>query len=193
MFMQWPAHIPQGLVFDSPVSQIDLFPTLLGASTAGGFDSNNHQDTLSTSALGHLVANIDGVNLLPFIANLSNKEEIAAAPTAGVNSPRVPHKSIYFRSGHYSAIRVGHWKLQVCGNPEKMWLFDLEKDPSEANNLASFPEYAAKLNEMLEQLNEVAREQSDPLWPAMTETAVHIDKLFEFNESLDDEYIYWPN
>lgn len=181
--MQWPAQIPQGMVFDPPVSHIDLFPTLLGASKAGGFDSLISGDTLPTSELKHLAANIDGVNLLPFIANLAQKEETSS----------IPHKSIYFRSGHYSAIRVGNMKLQVCGNPEKLWLFDLENDPSESKNLVELPEYTSILHEMLEHLTEVAKEQSDPLWPAMTETAVHIDKLFEFNESLDDEYVYWPN
>jgi arylsulfatase A-like enzyme len=187
--MQWPAKIPQGVIFDPPVSHIDLFPTLLGASKAGGYDSQKtgDDDPLSTSALKHLVENIDGVNLLPFIAKISNME------TSSSSSVPPPHKSIYFRSGHYSAIRMRNWKLQVCGNPKKLWLFDLDNDPSESKNLVSLPEYSSKLREMLEHLNEVSRDQRDPLWPSMTETAVHIDKLFEYNESLDDEYVYWPN
>ena len=106
---------------------------------------------------------------------------------------RIPHKSLYFRSGHYSAIRVGDWKLQVCGNPNKKWLFNLKNDPSERINLVDLPEYSTKLSEMLNNLEEVALQQSAPIFPSMTETAIHIDKLFEYNETFEDEYVYWPN
>lgn len=187
--MQWPRVISRGIIVDDPISHIDIFPTMLGATKAGGFDSSNLKNHLFDSSLKHLVSNIDGVNLLPFIA----KTKTNLSMNVDVENNEKPHKSLYFRSGHYSAIRVGDWKLQVCGNPNKMWLFNLKDDPSEMKNLAQVPEFSFKLQEMLQYLDEVSKDQSKPLWPSMTETAVHIDKLFEFNESLDDEYIYWPN
>lgn len=183
---------------NDPVSHIDIFPTILAATTAGGYNLNTlNEDTLSQSSLKHLVSNIDGVNLFPYIMAASNNKSSNSSSTSISTTTNTklpsPHKSLYFRSGHYSAIRIGDWKLQVCGNPNKMWLYNLQNDPSEINNLISNSEYQEKLQEMLEELHEIERNQREPLWPSMTETAVHIDKLFEFNETLDDEYVYWPN
>lgn len=217
LFIQWPLKIKPGLIFDDIVSHIDIFPTLLSVTKAGGADlSNIYQipiDNTLQSSLKDLYNNLDGVNLLPFINKLQQKNNIDQNENENENElinnsnninnnnndnnnddeKVVPHKSLYFRSGHYSAIRVDDWKLQVCGNPNKMWLFNLKDDPSESLNLVDLPQYSTKLQEMLNNLNEVASQQVEPIWPAMTETAILIDKLFEFNETLEDEYIYWPN
>lgn len=211
--MQWPLKIQPGLVIDDPISQIDIFPSLLSVTKAGGADLSNiykiPDDNTQKSSLKHLFENLDGVNLFPFIdeAQLRRKNHNANNNDNNNNNDdndndnndndiqerKIPHKSLYFRSGHYSAIRVHDWKLHVCGNPNKKWLFNLKDDPSERSNLAELPEYSTKLNEMLNHLNEIAKQQTPPLWPSMTETAIHIDKLFEFNETLEDEYLYWPN
>lgn len=202
LFIQWPAKIPAGVVVDDVISQIDLFPTLLSATKAGGSDIDQpfHQeipkDNTKTSSLSHLFENIDGVNLLPFIAREAVKKysphETESASYNGLMQ-NIPHESLFFRSGHYSALRSGDYKLHVCGNPEKKWLFNLKTDPSESTNLVELTEYSRKLEEMLLQLKQIEVQQRESLWPSMTETAVHIDKLFEFNETYEDEYLYWPN
>jgi len=169
LFMQWPRVIPAGTVRSHPVSHIDLFPTIL-SSTADG-----------RAALSSREGELDGVNLLPYVTTL----ETPSTPP--------PHETLYWRSGHYSALRRGEWKVQVAGNPNKKWLFNLKEDPAEHNNLADVAGYENILYDMVDHLNKVAATQREPIWPSITETAIHIDKLFEHNETLEDEYVYWPN
>ena len=86
------------------------------------------------------------------------------------------------------------YKLQVAGNPRKMWLHDLIADPTEHVNLAEQPEYSGKVQELLQLLLELNASASEPLWPAITEAAISIDKLYESPlENETDEYVYWAN
>lgn len=76
---------------------------------------------------------LDGVNLIPF---LSGKE-------AGT-----PHELLTWRWIAQSAIREGKWKLLVGG--DRQYLYDLESDPGESNNLLSTqPEVAERLHARL--------------------------------------------
>ena len=119
---------------------------------------------------------IDGVNLLPHMT--------------GEESGDI-HETLFFRSGHYQAVISGGWKLQVAGEPERTWLFDLNADPTEQNDLsASRPDKVAELMALLEEFN---AEQPEPLWPSVVEMPVTIDKSLREPESREDEYVYWPN
>lgn len=183
LFFKWPAKIARGVVVDDPVSLIDLFPTVLSA--AGG------DQTLADSD-GHAGVDmdlVDGVDLLPYIAAAAKRQN----NSVDKEDLKRPHTSLYWRSGHYRAIRVGDWKLQAALRPNKMWLYDLKNDPTERNNLAYEPNYNEQLQEMILHLADEDSRQIDPLWPAITETALFVDKLFETNESFEDEYVYWPN
>jgi uncharacterized sulfatase len=100
-------------------------------------------------------------------------------------------RTLYWRSGHYQAVRSGRWKLQVAARPEKVWLFDLHEDPTEKNNLAAAnPGKVRQLQALLAAFN---AEQAQPLWPAQVEVPVSIDKTLVDAESPDDEYVFWPN
>jgi uncharacterized sulfatase len=78
---------------------------------------------------------LDGVNLVPFFCG---KEQGA------------PHDTLYWRWIAQSAVREGKWKLLVGG--KRSYLFDLETDPEELNDLKdNHPEIAQRLRDKLEQ------------------------------------------
>jgi len=83
--MKWPGQIRKGLVYDHPVSALDIFPTVMTA--AGGVEA-------STNKLR------DGVDLIPYLTG--SKSDL-------------PHDTLYWRSGANWAVREGNWKLIHAG------------------------------------------------------------------------------
>jgi uncharacterized sulfatase len=76
---------------------------------------------------------LDGVNLIPFFTG---------------ESKAAPHERLYWRWTTQSAIREGQWKL-LRGGPRE-FLFDLEADPGEKQNLlATRPDIAKRLRDHL--------------------------------------------
>ncbi len=120
---------------------------------------------------------IDGVDLAPFVRG----------ERAGV-----PHRELFWRSGHYRVAIVDGWKLQVMERPPgTTWLFDLNTDPTERTNLAARePERVAALRRALAAHD---AEQAESLWPSLVENPVNVDKTLAEADAPDDEYIYWPN
>lgn len=140
----------------------------------------HHFDIYSTAAAaaGAAVPSdrpIDGVDLLPYIDGARG----------------VPHRSLFWRSGHYQVVRAGEWKLQLTERPEKTWLFQLADDPTEQHNLAD--QRANKVGELRSLITFHNISQKSPAWPSLVEFPVSIDKTLAEPESVDDEYIYWPN
>ena len=128
--MKWPKRIPQGIVFESPVSALDIFPTAYAA--AGGLPRKDLY--------------LDGVDLLPY---LEGSEK----------SP--PHENLFWRAGSIWAIREDNWKLIFAA--ERYWLYDLEQDIGEANNLVDqHPDIVKKLQKSYDQWN---RANMAPIWP----------------------------
>lgn len=119
---------------------------------------------------------IDGVDLLPFIK--------------GQTSGR-PHDRLFWRGGDYKVVRAGDWKLQVTERPRQNWLYNLAQDPGERNNLAaSDPARVAELRAMIDEFN---RQQAKPLWPALAEAPVPLDKTLKQKQAPDDAYVYFAN
>ena len=103
----------------------------------------------------------------------------------------LPHGAIFWRSVNYRAIRETDWKLQVDDTRRKPWLYNLADDPTEQHDLAaSAPDKAAELAAVLAKID---AEQSKPLWPALIEVPVLIDKPLGQKMAETDEYIYWSN
>jgi uncharacterized sulfatase len=120
---------------------------------------------------------IDGKNLLPL--------------ATGQGEEAWRRDTLFWQSGHYRVVRHKDWKLQVTARPDKQWLFNLADDPNEKNNLAaSEPE---KVLELLTLLDEHAASARPPLYPAVMESAISIDKTLVERFEDGDEYIYWPN
>lgn len=120
---------------------------------------------------------IDGVDLVPFVRG---------------ERPGVPHRALFWRTGHYRAALVDGWKLQVNERPPgTTWLFDLENDPTEQVDLAERePERVAALRRRLAAHE---AEQSAPAWPSLVEMPVSVDKTLREPDAPDDAYVYWPN
>jgi uncharacterized sulfatase len=120
---------------------------------------------------------IDGVDLVPFVRG---------------EREGVPHRALFWRSGHYQVAQIDGWKLQVNGRPPgSTWLFDLRRDPTEQTNLAARePERVAEMRRALAAHN---AEQVESAWSSLVEAPVNIDKTLAQPDAEDDEYIYWPN
>ncbi len=122
--IRWPKMLPAGKSYDMPVSALDLFSTSLSAAEIPIPDDKP----------------LDGVNLIPYLT--------------GENEKR-PHEVLYWTYGDSWAVRDGDMKLVLNrkrkGAPE---LFDLSKDISEKNDLATAqPQTAQRLQEMYETWN----------------------------------------
>lgn len=90
---------------------------------------------------------IDGVNLLPFITG----QDKAA-----------PHAELFWRFGPQWAVRQGNYKLVKTADSDKPQLFDLDRDISEKNDLATAEtEIASKLKQSYDAWN---GELAKPLW-----------------------------
>lgn len=140
----------------------------------------SHLDLLPTvaAAVGVSVPKdrvIDGVDIL-------------ARLNAPPGSPG--ERTLFWRNGHYRAVQTGGWKLQMAERPNKVWLFDLNTDPTEQRNLAAErPDKVEALRKLIEDQNATQR---DPLFPAVGELPIMIDKTLEEPAAKDDAYVYWP-
>ncbi|VGO14035.1 Arylsulfatase [Pontiella desulfatans] len=112
----WKNKIP-AQVYDRPVISLDAGATALalaGVKTKPGV--------------------IDGVNLMPYLAN-GQKDD--------------PHEALYWRFWGQSAIREGKWKFHELENGVRM-LFDMETDAQENRNVIDqHPELADRLQKKL--------------------------------------------
>ena len=117
--MRWKGRLPAGSVYRSPVSSLDILPTALGAANAS------------------VSANVDGVNLLPFLRGERQGD---------------PHEYLFWRSGPNGAVRKGKWKLFLSDSIER--LYDVEIDPGESDDRASANQaVASKLREAFRKWN----------------------------------------
>jgi arylsulfatase A-like enzyme len=88
-------------------------------------------------------------------------------------------------------VRSGDWKLQVTETPPKRLLFNLADDPTERHDVAaSHPDKAEELYGLLMKID---ADQAKPLWPALIEAPVLIDKPLGRPITADDEFVYWSN
>lgn len=123
----WPAQLKPG-EWQSPVSSLDILPTALAAAGVKVAATSVARDSAKAEAT------LDGINLLPLL-----KGETAPAS-----------RDLFWCSGSdegWWAVRSGDWKL--VGEKDKLGLFDLSKDVSEANDLAKqMPEKVAELTKL---------------------------------------------
>ncbi len=160
---RWPARLPAGVTVEAPVHHVDLYATAAAAAGA----------PLPEDRV------MDGVDLLPF--------------ADGTNSG-MPHEYLFFRSGAAQAVRDARWKLVVSAPPggqRKTWLFDLQTDPGERNDLLDArPDVAARMRSALDAHN---AEQAPSRWPWTSATAVNIDRDLSQPDQPGDEFAYWSN
>ena len=84
------------------------------------------------------------------------------------------------------------WKLIRANQPDPVyWLFNLNVDPTEQNNLAAIE--STRLDQLNGLLDLHNAEQAEPMWPTVYDSAQLIDKHSGQTYEPGDEYIYWPN
>ena len=119
---------------------------------------------------------LDGFNFLPFVKGEKNGEI---------------HQTIFWRQGHQQTVYHKGWKLIRTNDENQKWLFNLNEDPTEKNNLIKyFPEQVNLLDNLLDNHNS---EQIESMWPSVMNSRILIDKHFGEDYEHGDEYIYWPN
>lgn len=128
--VRWPGSIKPGTEIATPVSTLDLMPTL----------------TAITGVAMPKLAGTDGQNLVPLMQN-------GTAPARDTfywhnPAPRPASTGDLFSS----AIRVGDLKLLDFPGEKRLELYDLATDPGEAKNLAD--ERPADRDRLLAKLNE---------------------------------------
>jgi arylsulfatase A-like enzyme len=139
-FFVWPDRIQRGRQNETPISNIDLFPTLLDAA---GIDLEQTR--------------FDGQNLLPLLVDSQPLEQ----------RPLFWHFPIYlqaydvnnnqdrdslFRTRPGSVVRFGEWKLHHYFEDDGVELYNLREDISEQRNLAlEHPDKSAELYRLLDQ------------------------------------------
>jgi arylsulfatase A-like enzyme len=119
---------------------------------------------------------IDGVNLLPY---LEGKKDGA------------PHDQLFWRDGSYEVVIAKGWKLQRAERPKKTWLYHLEDDPTERQELSVAE--PAKLAELSKLLDAHDQQMAPPLWPSFIEMPVMVDRTLDQPEQPGDEIVYWQN
>ena len=106
--LQWPGHLPRGLVYDHPVLSLDIFATITALANAPGDP-------------GHP---LDGVNLVPYLTG-----ENPGVPHDAIFL-RFPDRGTH-------AVRSGEYKLVVPATGQPPELYNLATDISEFKNLAA--------------------------------------------------------
>ena len=137
--LSWPSVIGGGQVIDEPCAAMDIFPTIL--NSAGG-DISKY--------------NIDGKDIMGVLTN----------------GEKSPHEDIFWEMDGQTAVRHGKYKLVldgilVEGEPvqDKVFLADLETDPSESVNLAEeMPELTAELTQKALSWREKLESNWDENW-----------------------------
>ncbi|MCD6304332.1 MAG: arylsulfatase [Planctomycetes bacterium] len=125
LIAHWPARIKKpGRITDQPGHIIDVMATCLDAAGA----------SYPRTYAGRKILPLDGLSLLPILDGRRRKG----------------HDAIFWQYHHCRAVRRGDWKL-VAGRDGKWALYDLSKDRTELNDLASAePDRAQEMARMYE-------------------------------------------
>ncbi|WP_289054815.1 sulfatase [Carboxylicivirga marina] len=150
MFAYWKGNIPAGTKSETPISNLDFYPTILEVAGV-------------SKPVGKV---LDGQSILPL---LTNQSEMDSRPlywhfpiylAAYVKNDTTTFDPL-FRTRPGSAIRYGDWKLIQYFENNDIELYNLKEDLSEQNNLAqSNPE---KVKELLDMLDEWRKNTNAPV------------------------------
>ena len=148
-FFVWPGKIEANTQHDVPITNLDLFPTILAATGIHG-----------------AVTNFDGENLLPV---LTGKEQAYSRPLfwhfpiylQAYKKQNNENRDPLFRTRPGSVIRLGEWKLHYYFEDNGVELYNLTTDIEEKNNLAV--ERPNKTNELLQHLKKWWKETNAPI------------------------------
>lgn len=154
--VRWPKNLKGGKVIDTPISLLDVFPTLL---TAAGLAPNK------------VTGPLDGQNFLTLAEEAPKQER-----TFYWHFPNYTNQG----GRPASAIRQGKWKLIEQLEDHSLELYDLESDISETKNVAAEnKEVADRLAAELDRWRKQVGGQNltqNPNFDATLHRALYIDK-----------------
>lgn len=155
LLVKWPGIIPAGRIDRTPVSSIDLFPTVLalaGVKAPGAVDGVNIEGLLRGTAP------LPDRALYWHYPHYSNQARSPGAPGGG---------------GPGAAMRQGRWKLIQHFETGVHELYDLDVDPGETNDLApAQPERVLAMGKGLHSWQSGVKAQWPTQNPAHTATPV---------------------
>jgi uncharacterized sulfatase len=126
LIVRWPGVVEAGSVESTPVSSIDLYPTILEIAGVNPAPRST----------------VDGESLLPLLSQEGDLQR----------DTLYWHYPAYHHSRPAGAVRQGRWKLIEFFDDEALELYDLEVDVGETKNLARVePEKARSLEKKLSQ------------------------------------------
>lgn len=146
--VRWPGRAQAGGRVDRPVASIDVLPTLLELAGA-------EPDAAS-----------DGVSWVPLLdAQLAAGTERATEEASEPRSLFFVYRAAHLDGGKaIRAVRRGDWKLVQVHPARPLELYDLARDPAEANDLAR--QEPKRLAELRAAIEEHARASRDVPWRA---------------------------
>ena len=106
--VQWPGHLPKGLLYEKPVISLDIFATIAALANAPGNPDRP----------------LDGVNLMPYLTGQQSGD------------PHDAIYLRMFDKGAF-AVRTGDHKLVIPGKGSGAELYNLTRDIGESKNLAA--------------------------------------------------------
>jgi arylsulfatase A-like enzyme len=119
---------------------------------------------------------IDGKNILEYALQ--------------TDQPRI-ERSLFWRTGGYKVVQRDGWKLQIQEQNGNTWLFNLNEDPTEQNNLSS--SHPQQLNDLKKALYNLDQQMIEPLWPNLVEIPIAVDYTVNARPQEDHETIIWAN
>ena len=142
-FVQWKAVLPKGKVYDNPVIQLDILPTVL-AATGEKFPHKNK---------------LDGVNLLPYFKG-ENKEPPHDALYWRFGS------QMAIRMGDWKLTKAPDedfkFSREDIASADGSHLYNLKEDIGESNNLSDL--YPEKVKVLTEAWNQWDKDLLKPTW-----------------------------
>jgi arylsulfatase A-like enzyme len=141
LIIRWPGEVDGNSVCETPVTHLDIFPTLL--------------DVLG---IPNLQESMDGESILPLALQENNfnteRPLFWHFPVylQTISGDTLEYADKYFRTRPGSVVRKGKWKLHEYFEDGRLELYNLEVDLAEKNNLAdSLPEKTKALHGLLKQ------------------------------------------
>jgi len=146
--IRWPSKIKEFKKTDTPITGMDIFPTLMDVV-------NDKSDY-----------GLDGVSLLPLLTENKNIDERALfwhfpVYLEGVNPKKDEARDPLFRTRPGSVMRKGKWKLHEYFEDGGIELYNLETDIGERKDLSK--EFPEKVKELYSELNSWRIETNAPV------------------------------
>ncbi len=178
-FLQWPRMFPDGNIeITSPIMQMDLPPSYLHFPSIVSplFERDSLQSIKNIERSSYLLSTsheFDGRSLWPVVFRelYENNHHDATVSEESIDEKTSKNdmnelddewsepRALFWRSGHYKALRINNMKMQVAKVPNKVWFYNLTADPSEFHNLAHhFQVYSQEDLQALVQDMEISEE-----------------------------------